>query len=368
MERASLSTLDVSGGVVSDGDQLLALNRPATEDEAAPRPTSALAELFGDVDVVTADASGASTRDDGGLLEEIWRVFMALALIGLLAEALLCVTEGDALPIVDDAEEAGVTASIALLQSAADGARLELHVSPGFAWIAAGVLVLAVSLSARAWLRSHRRGSILALEVVRLVLVTAVLFVLAQPEWVVTETPDEAPLVTVLWDDSGSMETRDVEGPDGLVARADVVRARIAEIEGLRWRRARAPRASRASNSWPRRSRPPRARTGTRSRPRKAPASEPTCVRPSRRCSTSARCGPSCCSPTGTGTRAAAPSTWRRATASRGSRSSATVRSPTRLPDIALAPVDPPAFAIVDRPVDLPISIDSAMPGTSRPR
>ena len=40
----------------------------------------------------------------------------------------------------------------------------------------------------------------------------------------------------------------------------------------------------------------------------------------------------------------------------------ATVGSPTRLPDIALAPVDPPAFAIVDRPVDLPISIDSAMP------
>ena len=107
VERASLSTLDVSGGVVSDGDQLLALNRPASEDEAALRPTSALAELFGDVDVVTAEVSGASTRDDGGLLEEIWRVFMALALIGLLAEALLCVTEGDALPIVDDAEEAG---------------------------------------------------------------------------------------------------------------------------------------------------------------------------------------------------------------------------------------------------------------------
>ena len=124
-----------------------------------------------------------------------------------------------------------MTASIALLQGAADGARLQLHVSPGFAWIAAGVLFLAVSLSARAWLRSHRRGSILALEAVRLVLVTAVLFVLAQPEWVVTETPDEAPLVTVLWDDSGSMETRDIEGSDGLVARADVVRARIAEIE-----------------------------------------------------------------------------------------------------------------------------------------
>lgn len=104
--RASLSTLDVSGGVASNGDQLLALNRPASEDDAALRPTASLTELFGDVDVVTAEVSGAAAKDDGGLLEEIWRVFMALALIGLLAEALLCVTEGDAPPVTDDAEEA----------------------------------------------------------------------------------------------------------------------------------------------------------------------------------------------------------------------------------------------------------------------
>ena len=126
---------------------------------------------------------------------------------------------------------------LTLLQNAADGARLQLHVGAGFAWIAALVLIAAAALSARAWLRSYRRASILALEVLRLLLVAAMLFVLAQPEWVVTETPDEAPLVTVLWDDSGSMETRDIEGPDGLVTRAEAVEARIAELEGLRcWR------------------------------------------------------------------------------------------------------------------------------------
>ncbi len=38
------------------------------------------------------------------------------------------------------------------------------------------------------------------------------------------------------------------------------------------------------------------------------------------------------------------------------------VGSPTRLPDISLSPVDPPAFAIVNRPIDLPVAIDSAMP------
>lgn len=105
-DGASLSQLDVSGGVVTDGEQLLALNRPESEDQAALQTTDALTSLFGDVDVVTAEVSGAAAKDDGGLLEEIWRVFMALALIGLLAEALLCVTEGDAPPIPDDPEEA----------------------------------------------------------------------------------------------------------------------------------------------------------------------------------------------------------------------------------------------------------------------
>lgn len=99
---SALSQLDVSAGVVTNGDELLALNRPETEDEATLQPASGLAELFGDVDVVTADVSTAgAAKDEGGLLEEIWRVFMGLALAGLIAEALLCVTEGDAPPIED---------------------------------------------------------------------------------------------------------------------------------------------------------------------------------------------------------------------------------------------------------------------------
>ena len=256
-----------------------------------------------------------------------------------------------------------MTASIALLQGAADGARLELHVSPGFAWIAAGVLVLAVSLSARAWLRSHRRGSILALEVVRLVLVTAVLFVLAQPEWVVTETPDEAPLVTVLWDDSGSMETRDVESPDGLVARADVVRARIAEIEGFRreesadaarlesFELVASPLTAAARQDGDEESAAEGARLGTDLRaPLEALLDQRTLRAVVLLSDGDWNEGGS---PFDMATRyrlAGIPIF------------TATVGSPTRLPDIALAPVDPPAFAIVDRPVDLPISIDSAMP------
>ncbi|MEC8511623.1 MAG: BatA domain-containing protein [Planctomycetota bacterium] len=104
--RGALSALDVSSGVVSNGDQWLALNRPDSEDEAALHPIASLTELFGDVDVVTAEVARSAAKDNGGLLEEIWRVFMVLALIGVLAEALLCVTEGDAPPVNDDPEEA----------------------------------------------------------------------------------------------------------------------------------------------------------------------------------------------------------------------------------------------------------------------
>lgn len=94
---ATLFERSLFAGVVTDGEAFVALNRPESEDAAANQPVSAIEKLFGDVDVV-ADKT-VTTEEDSGLLEEIWRIFMALALIGLLAEALLCATEGDAPPI-----------------------------------------------------------------------------------------------------------------------------------------------------------------------------------------------------------------------------------------------------------------------------
>lgn len=93
---ATLFDRDLFAGVLSDGDGFIALNRPESEDTSAPQPTSVIRGLFGDIDVVADAVSGGS--EESGLLEEIWRVFMALALVGLLAEALLCASEGDAPP------------------------------------------------------------------------------------------------------------------------------------------------------------------------------------------------------------------------------------------------------------------------------
>ncbi|MEE2938811.1 MAG: vWA domain-containing protein [Planctomycetota bacterium] len=256
-----------------------------------------------------------------------------------------------------------MTLPLALIEGSAAGARLQLHVSSGFAWTAAIVLIAAVSLSVRAWLRSYRRTSILALEVVRLVLMTAVLFVLAQPEWVVTETPDEAPLVTVLWDDSGSMETRDVESPDGLISRAEAVRARLAELEGPdrgagtgvvaldSFDLVASPLTVAAHGETGEGPAADGARLGTDLRtPLEALLDQRTLRAVVLLSDGDWNEGGS---PYDVATRyrlAGVPIF------------TAAIGSPARLPDIALAPVDPPTFAIVDRPVDLPVSIDSAMP------
>lgn len=106
VDGASLADLDLRAGVVTDDVALLALNRPESEDLAPAQPASALAELFGDVDVVADESRGAAADEGGGLLEEVWRVFMALALVGLLVEALLCATEGDAPPVPAEGEAA----------------------------------------------------------------------------------------------------------------------------------------------------------------------------------------------------------------------------------------------------------------------
>jgi len=63
-----------------------------------------------------------------------------------------------------------------------------------------------------AWQRSGFRRSIGFLEALRLALVTMVVVLFNQPEWVEEFRPEEKPAIAVLWDGSSSMETRDVLG------------------------------------------------------------------------------------------------------------------------------------------------------------
>lgn len=86
------------------------------------------------------------------------------------------------------------------------------------------VAPLALGLSFWAWKRSAYRPAILGLELLRLLLIAGVLFALSQPERVETEISNELPKIAVLWDDSASMKTRDVV-PLGATGAAPETRA-----------------------------------------------------------------------------------------------------------------------------------------------
>lgn len=85
-----------------------------------------------------------------------------------------------------------------------------------FVWapwsIVLSLIVIAVTagLCYVAWQRTGFRRSIGLLELLRLALVTFGVILFNQPEWVEEYRPDEKPTVAVLWDNSASMETRDV--------------------------------------------------------------------------------------------------------------------------------------------------------------
>ncbi len=73
-------------------------------------------------------------------------------------------------------------------------------------------IVIAVA-AALCWLACHRSGynrSTIALEALRLLVICLVVVTLNQPEWLQTQQPEQRSTFVVLWDNSNSMETRDV--------------------------------------------------------------------------------------------------------------------------------------------------------------
>ena len=66
------------------------------------------------------------------------------------------------------------------------------------------------AVSYYAWLRSGRLQSVAKLEVLRVLIVAMIAVLLNQPEWIEEYQPDTKPTIAILWDDSRSMETRDV--------------------------------------------------------------------------------------------------------------------------------------------------------------
>lgn len=90
-----------------------------------------------------------------------------------------------------------------------------------YASIALSVLVLGVTagLCFYAWRRSGYRRDYGAIELLRFVIAVLAVVLFNQPEWVEQFKPKEKPSIGVLWDNSRSMETRDV-GVAGKATRA----------------------------------------------------------------------------------------------------------------------------------------------------
>lgn len=234
---------------------------------------------------------------------------------------------------------------------AGDPARaLETQIGPGFLWLSAGVITLALALSVRAWLRARRRPSIAALETLRVLLVAAILFALAGPEVVTTENPDAPPLVAVLFDDTKSMETRDVEAADGggLRQRAEVAREAVDALTA-----AAGPLAGLGADvvATPLSGAADAGEAGTDlSTPLAALLADPA-LRAVVLLSD------------GDWNQGGRPDDvaerYRLADVPILTRA---IGLESRLPDVALEPIDPPAFAVVGRPIEIPFTISSAMP------
>jgi hypothetical protein len=90
------------------------------------------------------------------------------------------------------------------------------HSELTFSWtpttVGFGVILLlaTICLGFLIWKRSHYSTSSGLLELLRVLIVTCVVLTLNQPEWRETFEPDRKPVIAVLRDDSGSMETEDI--------------------------------------------------------------------------------------------------------------------------------------------------------------
>ena len=97
------------------------------------------------------------------------------------------------------------------------------------ATVAATTLIVLITIAASyfAWRRSGYRKAHGLQEVLRVAIVTLVAILFNQPEWVEEYLPEERPTIAVVWDQSPSMETRDVvsaTGSGGTISRAEEIK------------------------------------------------------------------------------------------------------------------------------------------------
>lgn len=77
-------------GIYGNDQELIALNRPLAEEQPSPLADEALSKLFDGLDVHLVSES---VTNDQSLASEIWKLFVVLVLVSLLAEAMLSMPE-----------------------------------------------------------------------------------------------------------------------------------------------------------------------------------------------------------------------------------------------------------------------------------
>lgn len=97
--EAPITSLDLPlrAGVVESGDRLVALNRPASEDQITVLGAKALDELFAGLDYRRLEDTVENAK---GLTSEVWRTFLILMAIFLVGEALLSLPQKREAPVV----------------------------------------------------------------------------------------------------------------------------------------------------------------------------------------------------------------------------------------------------------------------------
>lgn len=102
---------------------------------------------------------------------------------------------------------------------------LSFFSSPVTAAVSIVFVIAAALLGFWAWKRSGYRRDYALLESIRFLIIAIGCLLFNQPEWIETFRPNEKPTIAVLWDDSVSMETRDVvvPGSSDAVARKEVI-------------------------------------------------------------------------------------------------------------------------------------------------
>ncbi len=112
-----------------------------------------------------------------------------------------------------------------------DSQWFSLTITPFSILFSIGMVIACAALSWSALKRTNFKRSHVALEGLRFLLVTLVAIAVCQPEWLQKFLPNEEPVVAVVWDESGSMDTEDVLKPEG--GPADTTISRRESIQPL---------------------------------------------------------------------------------------------------------------------------------------